>query len=245
VRKRAPLVGLLLAVGLVLVAPVAAHAQEGEGEGEFTPEQIEEIIHEAELVAEQNGASEFDVHCIPELIEGGRVDDCQEAPSPIVPPTNELIWGGLSFLIVFLLIWRFGWPAMKKGLEARTERIRSDLEQADSARAEAETVLSDYQQQVAGAKSEAAGIIEEARQTADSMKRDLQAQAEADIAAMRQKAAADIEAAKAQALADLRNEVASIAIGAAERVVERNLDPATNTALVESFIDQVGAGRSN
>jgi F-type H+-transporting ATPase subunit b len=76
------------------------------------------------------------------------------------------------------------------------------------------------------------------------MKRDLQAQAEADIAAMRQKAAADIEAAKAQAMADLRGEVANIAIGAAERVVEHNLDPETNKALVESFIDQVGSGRT-
>ena len=76
------------------------------------------------------------------------------------------------------------------------------------------------------------------------MKRDLQAQAEADIAEMRQKAAADIESAKAQAMADLRGEVATIAIGAAERVVEHNLDPETNKALVESFIDQVGSGRN-
>ena len=99
-----------------------------------------------------------------------------------------------------------------------------------------------YQAQLADAKQRVGRIIEEARQTADAMKRDLQAQAEADIAAMRQKAAADIEAAKAQAMADLRGEVATLAIGAAERVVEHNLDRETNKALVESYIDQVGAG---
>jgi F-type H+-transporting ATPase subunit b len=129
-------------------------------------------------------------------------------------------------------------------MEARSERIRTDLEQAEATRAEAEGVLTTYQAQVAEAKQESGHIIEEARQTADSMKRDLQAQAEADIAAMRQKAAADIESAKAQAMADLRGEVATIAIGAAERVVEHNLDPETNKALVESFIDQVGSGRN-
>jgi F-type H+-transporting ATPase subunit b len=244
VRKRAALVGFLVAFGLVLVAPVAAHAQEGEGESGVTPEQIEEITHEAEEIAEQNGATHADIECIPELIDGGRVDDCQEAPSPILPPVNELVWGTLSFLIVLGLIWKFGWPGIKKGMDARTERIRTDLEAADSAKAEAEGVLAGYQAQVADAKSESSRIIEEARQTADSMKRDLQAQAEADIAAQRQKAAADIEAAKVQALADLRGEVATIAIGAAERVVEHNLDPETNTALVESFIDQVGSGRN-
>ena len=55
------------------------------------------------------------------------------------------------------------------------------------------------------------------------------------------KAAADIEAAKVQAIADLRGEVAALAIGAAEQVVGRNLDQDTNAALVEAYINQVGA----
>ena len=50
-----------------------------------------------------------------------------------------------------------------------------------------------------------------------------------------------IEAAKAQAVADLRSEVTALAIGAAEQVVSRNLDAETNAALVEAYIDQVGA----
>ena len=99
-RTRAMLASGLLAVGLLAFAPHASAQEEGgEEESEFTQEQIDEIIHEAELIAEENGASEFDVHCIPELIEGGRVDDCQEAPSPILPPTNELVWGSISFII--------------------------------------------------------------------------------------------------------------------------------------------------
>ena len=62
-----------------------------------------------------------------------------------------------------------------------------------------------------------------------------------EIAEMRQRAAADIETAKAQAIADLRGEVTALALGAAEQVVEANLDDATNAALIESYIDQVGA----
>ena len=232
-RTRAPLAGLLLALVLVFVGPAAANAQSSD-----------QVKKEAKELAEKNGGKEADVNCIGDLIDGKRVDDCHKAPSPILPPTNELIWGAISFVAVFLLLWKFGWPGIKAGMNARTERIKSDLDQAEAARTEAEGVLTEYQAQVADAKGEAARIIEDARQTADAMKRDLQAQAEADIAAQRSKAASDIEAAKAQALADLRGEVATIAIGAAERVVERNLDPETNKALVESFIDQVGAGRN-
>jgi F-type H+-transporting ATPase subunit b len=67
------------------------------------------------------------------------------------------------------------------------------------------------------------------------------AKAEADAAEIRARAAQDAEGAKAQAITDLRGEVAALAIGAAEQVVGRNLDQDTNAALVEAYIDQVGA----
>ncbi len=219
-RRRVLLVGLLLVTVVVLSSGAPAGAKEGET---FADKNSEECSHL--------------------LAEGKTPDACQEAPSPILPPTNELIWGAISFALVFLLLRRLAWPGIKKGMEGRTERIRADLAQAESAKAEAEQVLAEYRSQLAEARSESGRIIEEARQTADSMKRDLAASAESDIAELRRKAAADIEAAKSQAIADLRGEVAAIAIGAAERVVERNLDRDTNTALVESFIDQVGASR--
>ncbi len=171
------------------------------------------------------------------------VSDCFEAPNPLMPEINEVIWGTVGFLtVVFFLSWK-GYPAIKKTMEARSQRIADDLQAAEAQKAEAEGVLGEYRTQLADARNESARIIEEARQTADEMKRELQARAEADIADMRTRAAADIEAAKVQAIADLRGEVAALAIGAAEQVVERNLDRDTNVALIESYINQVGASR--
>jgi len=244
VRKLATPAALVAALAMALLLALAGSvsAQEGEKPA-LSAEEQEELIHEAEEQVIANGGTEFDAECIPILVEGGSPEDCNEAPSPILPPPNELIWGAISFALLLLLLWRFALPGIKKGMEARAERVRADLEQAEAQRGEAESVLSDYKAQLADAKSEAARIIEDARQTADGLKRDLQTQAEADIAAMRQKAAADIEAAKVQAVADLRGEVATIAIGAAERVVEESLDREMSTRLVENFIDQVGADR--
>jgi F-type H+-transporting ATPase subunit b len=223
----------------VAFAPLASAGEEG-GEEEFTQEQIDEIIHEAELIAEQNGGTEIDGHCIPILIEGGSPDDCQEAPSPILPEKNEIIWGGISFVLLFLLMWKFALPAIKSGMNARTERIRADLDAADTARTEAEGVLDGYKAQLADAKSEAARIIEEARQSADALKRDQEARLQTELADARARAAADIEAAKAQATADLRNELAQLAVGAASAVVGKNLDPATQSQLIEDYISSVG-----
>lgn len=182
--------------------------------------------------------------CIKQLEEANSIDvTCQEAPKPLVPEKNEIIWGAIGFLVVFGFIWKAGLPAIKAGMNARTERIRSDLDAAESQRTEATGILSEYQAQLADARTQSARIIEEARQAADEVRRSLTVRAEADIADMRTRATADIESAKVQAIADLRGEVANLAIGAAEQVVERSLDRDTNVALVESFINQVGANR--
>lgn len=173
----------------------------------------------------------------------GEVTACKQAPNQLLPETNEIIWGGLAFLIVFIFLWKVGMPVIKQGMAARAERIQNDLDQAETQRTEASTILEEYKAQLADARQESARIIEEARQAADSVRSDLQAKAEADIAEMRARAAADIESAKAQAIADLRGEVTALAIGAAEQVVGRNLDQETNAALVEAYINSVGADR--
>jgi F-type H+-transporting ATPase subunit b len=240
-RTRAMLASSLLAVGLLAFAPHASAQEDGgEEESEFTQEQIDEIIHEAELIAEQNGATEIDTHCIPILIEGGSPDDCQEAPSPILPEANEIIWGSISFFLLLLLMWKFALPAVKEGMNNRTERIRSDLDTAETAKVEAVEVLDGYKAQLADAKGEAARIIEDARQSADALKKDQETRLQTELAEARARAAADIEAAKAQATADLRGELADLAVGAASAVVNKNLDPAAQAQLIEDYINSVG-----
>lgn len=228
-RIRVLLASLALAtVGVLSVAAPAgaagsASAQEGTGAKK-------ELSHDSE-------------ECIKLLEEGKKVDACQEAPSPILPPINELVWGSISFTIVAVLLWKLAFPAIKSGMDARTERIRSDLDAAEEQRTEAGTILSQYQAQLSDARNESARIIEEARQAADEVKATLTAKAQTDITEMRNRATADIESAKLQAIADLRGEVADLAIGAAEQVVERSLDRDTSVALVEAYINQVGADR--
>jgi F-type H+-transporting ATPase subunit b len=175
------------------------------------------------------------------LKEDPDVNSCAKAPSPILPATNELIWGTLAFFIVLAAMVKFGYPALRKGMDGRTERIRADLARADEAKAEAEASAAEYQQRLASAKSEATRIIEDARAAADSLKGELQKRAEADIAEMRQRAQAEIEASKGQAMADLKGEVAQLAIRAAEMVVEKSLDSATQVQLVENYIAAVGS----
>jgi F-type H+-transporting ATPase subunit b len=185
--------------------------------------------------------NKFDKECRDKLNHGGTLDECHQAPSPILPASNELFYGSIAFVVLFLALWKFAWPGLQKGMESRTDKIREGLEEAEQAKTDATNLRDDYQRRLADARSEAARIIEEARQSGDTLRRDLETRAEADIAEQRRRADADIAASQAQALAELRGQVAELAVGAAEQVVGRSLDRDTNTAIVENFIDTVGA----
>src|SRR5439155_18984969 len=112
--------------------------------------------------------------CIKKLESGNnKIDDCQKAPSPILPATNELIWGALSFVLLFYALRRFAYPQLKQSMDARAEKIRNSIDEAERARGEAEQILQQYQRQLSDARSEAARIIEEARQAADKLRQDL------------------------------------------------------------------------
>jgi F-type H+-transporting ATPase subunit b len=226
---------LLLILGVVLLGLVGftgrVSAQEEGGDEEPAAEEAD-ISHAAH-------------ECIELLEEGGNEpEDCNEAPSPILPATNELIWGAISFVVLFGLLAKFGFPAIKKGLEDRTAKIQADVDAAEAAKAEVTAKAAEYDAKLAEAKTEAARIIEEARQDADKYRADKRTEADAEITRMKEQAANDVEASKAQAIADIRGEVANLAIGAAEQVVGQNLDRDANVALVEQFIDSV-ATRSN
>jgi len=197
----------------------------------------------AETGTEPKVTHEAGKQCYDKAVKGGDVtaEDCQKAPNPLVPGKNEIIWGMAAFLVLLIAMWKFGVPAVKNMEQAREDRIRNDLEGAEKARTEAEAEKAQYLAQIAGARDEAGRIIEEARQSAEQVRRDLIAKAEADAAEVRQRAEADIEVQRQRAMTELRGDVAQLSIDLAERIVERNLDRDTQRQLVDSFIDQVGS----
>ena len=50
-----------------------------------------------------------------------------KAPNPILPAKNEIIYGFASFVVLYLLMWKLAYPAVKKGMAARTTRIETTL----------------------------------------------------------------------------------------------------------------------
>lgn len=232
-RIRRFLVAGLLVVGAVLAAPGVASADPAKEAGEHLVHCVEEALqdHEAEIAKSDYEGFE------------NALEDCKKAPSLFTPAVPELIWGTIAFLIVFFVLMKFAFPMLRKGLKAREDKIRQDLEAASRAREEAELEAAQYRAQLGDARSEANAIIEEARADADRIRREMIERAEADAAEIRARAQEDIRLAQERAMSDLRNQVADLSIELAEKVVERNLDRETQLALIESYINSMGTGR--
>lgn len=166
----------------------------------------------------------------------------EEGNGPWLPhDINEVIWGSIAFFIVVgVIVWKAG-PAIKTALAARPARIAAELDSAAAARTEAEQGFADVKAALADADKERERIIAEARETATKVGADIVARAHSEAAAIKERGEAEIASARRQAQADLTSEVSRLALGAAEKVVESNLSEATQQALVESYISQVGA----
>ncbi len=228
--RRFLVAGLLGVLAVVAVPQVASAEDPGTKVGKELVECVESALHDNEAAIAKQDYKGFE----------NALEDCKKATSLFTPALPELIWGGIAFLIVAFALMKFAFPALKKGLKAREEKIRSDLEGAEQARQDAESEKVRYQAQLADARGEASRIVEEARQAAESVRTEVMAKAEADAAEVRQRANEDIQLARERAMSDLQHQVGEISIGLAEKIVERNIDPATQADLVESYINSVG-----
>jgi F-type H+-transporting ATPase subunit b len=229
-----------IAVAVLALAASATMAGAQEAEEEHAEDGIHAVVEEIHHL-EEEGEIEFNVaECAILALENNDEERCQESPSPIMPATNELIYGGLAFLVLLGVLWKFGVPAASKMMTARAEKIRGDLDAAEAAKVEAETVLAEYQRQLADAKAESARIVEEARVQADQVGKDIKARAEAEANELRQRNAEQVGAERDRVMGEMQGQVATLAIELAEKVVGSNLDREANTRLIENYIATVG-----
>jgi len=162
----------------------------------------------------------------------------------LYPHWEELLVGVLAFAVLFFFVWKWVLPRVSALLEERREKIQGDLESAEQTRTQAEQELAEYREQLATARQEANGIIEEARKTAEQVRADIQARAEREAAATVAKAQEEIRSERDRVFQELRGEIGEIAVELAERVVGASLDAKSHQRLIDEYIDEVASGAS-
>lgn len=161
--------------------------------------------------------------------------------NPLVPEANELIWGLVSFVLLFVLLAKFVFPSVQKMLDERAANIEGKLDQAEHEREEARQLLASYQQKLTEAHAEAGRLMEQARTNADRLETELRAKAEDQARKIVERAQETIQAERDRALETLRSEVGGLAVDLAERVVGESLDRELQLRLVDQYISELSS----
>ena len=142
----------------------------------------------------------------------------------------------LNFFILVWILARFAYKLLVSMMQERKERIAKDLADAQAARNEAEQFKADYAAQIANARQEAQQIVEKAVQQAEATTREQLAAAREQIEREKERARQDIVNERDRAMNNLRNEVISLSVAMATKVVAKDMDSETNTKLIEDAI---------
>lgn len=142
----------------------------------------------------------------------------------------------LNFFILVWILARFAFKPLVSMMLERKERIAKDLADAQAARNEAEQFKADYAAQIANARQEAQQIVEKSVQQAEATTREQLAAAREQIEHEKERARQDIVNERDRAMNNLRNEVISLSVAMATKVVAKDMDSETNTKLIEDAI---------
>lgn len=162
-----------------------------------------------------------------------------QSSNPIVPATGDLIWSVISFAVLLVLLVKFAFPPLRRMMEQRTEKIRTDIESAEAARNEAESVLAEYRSQLEEARRESSRIIEEARRTADALREEIITVANADANEIRRRAEESLEQERQRVVAEVRDEMGQLAVDLAQRILEVEIERSSTDPLVASFLSEI------
>jgi F-type H+-transporting ATPase subunit b len=166
-----------------------------------------------------------------------------QPPNPIIPIWQEIVVGAIGFALLCFILMKYVFPRMEETFRARVEAIEGGIKRAEEAQAEANTLLEQYRQQLAEARSEAARIRDEARADAAGIRDEILAKSreESDriIAAGRESLAAE----RSTIVRELRAEIGGLAVDLASRIVGESLaDEVRRHGTVERFLAELGDG---
>ncbi|MFL4499131.1 MULTISPECIES: F0F1 ATP synthase subunit B [Weissella] len=146
----------------------------------------------------------------------------------------------VAFLVLMLLIKKFAWGPVVKMMESRAEKVSRDLDSAEEARKQAEADAAERSAQLQTARTEANGIITDAKTAAGKQRDQIVADAHAAAQATKDQASAQIEQERAEAMAGVKNDVAELSVSIAQKIIQKELKLDDQKALIDAYIEGLG-----
>jgi F-type H+-transporting ATPase subunit b len=149
----------------------------------------------------------------------------------------------LGFLILLWGLRKWAWGPVLAMLEARRKKIAGEFEEAERRKAEALALKTRYEQDLRGIEAQARERIQQAVLEGQKVAAEIRSQAQAEAQQRIARAEEEIAHEHHRAKQALKEQIVSLAVRSAEKILRRNLDDPTQRKLASDFIDEVGAPR--
>ena len=141
----------------------------------------------------------------------------------LIPSTGLLFWMTITFLVVFFLLWKFGFPVITGMVKERQAFIDDSLRKAHEANERLANIQKEGESILQEAREKQAQILKEAAETRDAIVEKAQDKARQEGARLLEDARVAIDQERKAAIADIRKQVATLSVEIAEKVLKKNL----------------------
>ncbi len=147
-----------------------------------------------------------------------------------------IIWVTFTFIVLLFILKKVAWGPILNSLNERENFIKDSLEKAEQAKVDAEKLLEENKANLAKAEEEAQKIIQQGREYAENLKTQMLEESNSEAKKMITDAISEIERKNNEAFNNLKNQVADIAVSAAEKIIRTNLDKEKQATLVDEYL---------
>ncbi|PCI34141.1 MAG: ATP synthase F0 subunit B [Elusimicrobia bacterium] len=155
------------------------------------------------------------------------------------PDVGLAIFTIISFLILVVLLRVVAWGPLLAAIDARERGLRDERERAEKAREESEKIQQDLEKRLTGAAEEAKDLIAQATKDAEVLRQKLKGDAEGEAKDLVDKARVQLNDEKNKLVGELRQEVVTLSVSAAERLMKKSIDDAVQKTVLDDFFSQL------
>ena len=157
----------------------------------------------------------------------------------VTPEIGLIFWTTISFLVLLFILGKFAWKPILNSVNERENSIKEALEQADKARQEMQNLKSDNEKILKEARAERDSLLMDARTVKNNMINEAKDEAKEQANKLIQQAKTSIQNEKLAAITELKNQVAELSIGIAEKVIQEELsNKDKQISLIDKMLDE-------
>ena len=149
------------------------------------------------------------------------------------------VWTAITFAILLVVLGKFAWGPILQMIETREKTISDAIEASKKERAAAEAASAEMRAALEKARAESAELVRKNQQEVAAAKQELMLQARKESEELLAAARKTIQEESRQALSELRAQAVDLAIDAAKKLVQSNMDEKKQKQLVEEYLAQL------